>query len=335
MSDIKPSLISTDIDFEGEGVNSGFLRVPYSNDRSAYGRIPIPIVVAKRGTGPTVLLTGANHGDEYEGPVALMNFMRETKFDALSGRLIVIPALNYPAYLNGSRTSPIDNGNLNRLFPGDRNGTVTEMIAHYIESVLLPMADYVMDFHSGGSSLNYLPTLFSGPLENSAAGMEMRKLIEAFAPPRVLAWNSLGEDRVFRAAARRAGKPMITGEFGGAATVSREGVDVIRTGIAGVLDYLSILPNEKRARTPDQIQRLTVSGPKNYLFSPCAGVFEPFFKLGDQISMGQVAGVIHDPAFPWKAPTPIHFESSGIAVCTRTYALVEPGDCLGHTAEEM
>lgn len=70
------SLITATVDFARDGLQTGVLRLPHSHDRSAYGHVPIPIMVAKRGQGPTLLLTGANHGDEYEGPVALMHLMR-------------------------------------------------------------------------------------------------------------------------------------------------------------------------------------------------------------------------------------------------------------------
>lgn len=123
------SLITTGIDYENEGFQTGVLRVPYSHDRSAYGHIPVPVAVLKQGKGPTVLLTGGNHGDEYEGPVALMKLLQRMPSMRIRGRLIVIPALNFPAFLNGSRTSPIDRGNLNRMFPGDRNGSITAMVA--------------------------------------------------------------------------------------------------------------------------------------------------------------------------------------------------------------
>ena len=68
----QPSRISTDIDFDKSGKQQGFLRLPYSSHRSAYGWIAIPIVVIKNGEGPTVLLMAGNHGDEYEGQVALI-----------------------------------------------------------------------------------------------------------------------------------------------------------------------------------------------------------------------------------------------------------------------
>src|SRR4051812_34608738 len=115
---MKPSPITATVDFERDGVQHGFLRLPYSRDDSAWGSVMIPITVAKNGTGPTALLTGANHGDEYEGPVALMELAHGIHPKLLSGRVIIVPALNYPAFRSGTRTSPIDRGNMNRSFPG-------------------------------------------------------------------------------------------------------------------------------------------------------------------------------------------------------------------------
>ena len=70
---MKDSPISSTVDFEKDGVQHGFLKLPHSHDASAWGSIVIPITVAKNGEGPTILFTGANHGDEYEGPIALFD----------------------------------------------------------------------------------------------------------------------------------------------------------------------------------------------------------------------------------------------------------------------
>jgi predicted deacylase len=330
------SLITTDIDFERDGIQTGTLRLPYSHNRSAYGHIPIPLMVAKRGSGPTVLLTGANHGDEYEGPLALMALMRELSLDRLNGRLIIIPALNMPAYRAGTRVSPIDQVNLNRVFPGDRNGTTTMMLAHYIETVLMRLADYSIDFHAGGSSLDYLPTLFvfSGPTDEKAKA-EIDRLAAAFNPSRLLVMNMMGEDRVISAAARRSGAVFFTGEFGGGATVNPEGLAMAKSGIAGMLDALGVLPRSGPAPAPQKIRRLAVKGAEHYLFAPCNGVFEPTFKLGDEVKAGQIAGHVHDPIMPWKEPTEVAFKGSGLVLCVRTFALVEAGDCLGHLASDV
>ena len=153
----KPTRIWTDVDYEKPGKQVGWLNLPHSVTRSAYGNIMIPIAVMSGGRGPTALFMAGNHGDEYEGQIALCKLIRELEPAEIQGRVIVLPAANLPAALAGARVSPIDQGNLNRSFPGDPDGTVTQQIAYYIDSVLFPLADHFHDFHSGGSSLDYLP----------------------------------------------------------------------------------------------------------------------------------------------------------------------------------
>ena len=167
-SDMRPSPISATVDFNADGVQHGFLRLPYSRDDSAWGSVMIPLTVVRNGTGPTALLTGGNHGDEYEGPIALYDLARRLKADDVTGRVIIIPGMNQPAFAAGTRTSPIDRGNMNRAFPGRPDGTVTEKIADYFQRVLLPMADVVLDFHSGGRTLDFLPFCAAHILPNKS-----------------------------------------------------------------------------------------------------------------------------------------------------------------------
>src|SRR5258708_112891 len=127
------SRVVTDIDFEKQGKQHGFLSVPHSTHESAYGRIQIPIVCVNNGPGPTILLVAGNHGDEYEGQVALQRLARDLKPDHISGRAIILPALNFPAVEAGPRVSPLDDGNLNPLFPRDPDGGPTPMIPPYAQ----------------------------------------------------------------------------------------------------------------------------------------------------------------------------------------------------------
>jgi N-alpha-acetyl-L-2,4-diaminobutyrate deacetylase len=129
--------ITATIDFNQDGVQHGFLKLPHSHNDSAWGSMMIPITVAQNGEGPTVLFTGANHGDEYEGPIALYDLAQSINPNDLSGRVIIVPAMNYPAFLAGQRTSPLDGGNMNRVFPGNPAGTLTEKIADYFQRTLL------------------------------------------------------------------------------------------------------------------------------------------------------------------------------------------------------
>ena len=160
--------ITATIPLDAEGVHHGFLRLPHSSNASAWGAVMIPITVIRSGDGPTALLTGANHGDEYEGPIALQALAHELQPAQITGRVIILPFMNYPAFRAASRVSPIDGVNLNRAFPGDPRGTVTQKIADYFQRVLVPMADFVLDFHSGGKTLDFVPFACGHELDDPA-----------------------------------------------------------------------------------------------------------------------------------------------------------------------
>lgn len=147
--------IRSEVDLDANGKHAGYLRVPHSVHRSAYGWIPVPIVSIRNGSGPVVLVMAGNHGDEYEGQIVVSRIVREIDAPHVRGQLIFLPMANFPAADAGTRVSPIDGGNLNRSFPGDPAGAPTAVIADYIEHTLLPRVQYLIDLHSGGSSLLY------------------------------------------------------------------------------------------------------------------------------------------------------------------------------------
>ena len=135
---MQDSPITATVDFDRDGVQHGFLKLPHSHDGSAWGNVMIPITVVRNGEGPTALLSGGNHGDEYEGITALLKLANRLQPEEMRGRVIIVPMLNHPAVLNGTRTSPLDGGNLNRAFPGHPAGTLTEKIADYLTRYLAP-----------------------------------------------------------------------------------------------------------------------------------------------------------------------------------------------------
>ncbi|MBI0328436.1 succinylglutamate desuccinylase/aspartoacylase family protein [Burkholderia plantarii] len=332
--DARKSRITTPLRFDDDGFQTGTLRVPHSVDRSAYGHIPVPIAVMKRGDGPTLLLTGGNHGDEYEGPIALMKLLQRLQQlppTAIRGRVIVVPGLNFPAFLAGRRTSPIDQANMNRVFPGKRDGTITELIAHYADTELFPRADVVFDIHSGGQSLNHLPTLLIYPPREPAQRDAYLRLVRAFGAPHAMVMDMLGEDRTYGAAVERQGKLFLCGEFGGFGTCNPDGLAIVEQGLARLLATLGIvqpdaLPPLPPIRQPTRY--LQVAGEQHYVFSPVAGIFEPAVRLGERVSRQQPAGRVFDPHAPWAAPRELRFDADGTVVCIRSFAGVEPGDCL-------
>jgi predicted deacylase len=327
------SPITSEIDFDADGRQVGFLRLPHSVHRSAYGWIPIPIAQIKNGDGPTLFLMSGNHGDEYEGQVTLTKLIQTLEPDAVRGRIILLPMANYPAANAGLRTSPIDDGNLNRSFPGDPEGSVTETIAHYIEHVLLEMADFAIDLHSGGSSLHYLPTVLFSEREDPAENATILKMMREFGAPYACKF-ARSRANVCSSAARRQGTALITVEMGGSGMVSMDSLKVAEAGVLRVMASFGFLT--ACDVVPAQSTRiLEISSADCFLYSAEDGLFEPRVELGEMVQTEQVAGVIHTPETPWKPSTEIRFKASGMVICKRVPARVERGDCLFHLGTDL
>ena len=326
------SPITCEIDFDADGKQSGFLRLPHSIHRSAYGWIPIPIAQVKNGDGPTILLMAGNHGDEFEGQVAVTRLIQSLEPDQVQGRVLLLPMANYPAALAGQRTSPIDDGNLNRLFPGDPAGTVTQVIAHYVETVLMSMADYAIDLHSGGSSLHYVPTVLYGDREDEAEMQAVVRMMRAYAAPFALHFRRSGGN-VSSAAARRQGTIAVTVEMGGSGTVTPAALRVTQEGIERVMTEFGVLQHSNLGpATQTRVLRLT--GQHNYLYARTTGLFEPAAEVGQDVEQGQVAGWIHHPETPWEPADEVHFPVTGAILCKRVPGRVERGDCLYQLGED-
>lgn len=244
---LRPSPISATVDFEANGVQHGFLRLPYSRDDSAWGSVMIPVTVVKNGEGPTALLTGGNHGDEYEGPIALFDLARKLDASDVEGRVIIVPAMNYPAFQAQTRTSPIDKGNMNRSFPGRPDGTVTEKIADYFQRVLLPLADIVLDFHSGGKTLDFLPFCAAHILPDKAQEAKAFDFVRAFGAPYSMKMLEIDAVGMYDTAAEEMGKIFITTELGGGGSATARTASVAKRGVANVLRHAGILKGEIEA----------------------------------------------------------------------------------------
>lgn len=330
MSDTR---ISATVDYDREGKQVGWLSLPYSVTRSAYGNIRIPVCVVKHGSGPTALFMAGNHGDEYEGQIALNKFIRAVDPARVEGRIIVVPAANMPAALAGTRVSPLDDKNMNRVFPGDPDGTPTEQMAHYYDAVLFPLCDVFGDFHSGGSSLDFLPYCGFNTTTGVSHDLLERCLAAALAVGAPLTVN-FGEDldtRVSAIAALKRGIVKIGGEFGGGGSVSLQGVRLVEQGIRNLLAHVGIM-GEAPAAAPST-RLLRVSGPQHFVLAPEPGLFEPFVELGDSVQAGQPAGHVLFVDNPAREPVPVCFEASGLVICRRHFGRVERGDCVFHLGE--
>ena len=328
------SRLSADIDLTAEGKATGFVRVPHSVHRSAYGWIPIPIVRIKNGDGPNVLMQAGNHGDEWEGQIGLGNLIRSIQPQHIKGRLVILPSANFPAAMEGRRTSPIDEGNLNRSFPGDAEGTITQQIAYFIEHALLPGFDYSVDFHSGGSSLTYIPSALAPRSEDPARMAKIIGMLKAFgAPVSYIAAAPQGGGRTFTSASARQGVVSMGTELGGGGLVTPGSLKVAEDGMRRVLAHIGLLQVPVPAPTPTRLTE--IGGDDYYVYASDGGLFEPLVDLGTEVKAGQPAARIHFHHTPWREPDLLTFKRDGLVLCKRVPARCERGDCLFHLATDI
>ncbi|MCP8894931.1 succinylglutamate desuccinylase/aspartoacylase family protein [Shinella daejeonensis] len=324
----------TDIEWNRDGRQGSFLNLEHSVHRSAYGLVSIPVSLFKNGSGPTLLLMAGSHGDEYEGQAILTRLIQTLDYRAISGRIIVLPAANLPAAMEGTRTSPLDAGNLNRCFGDMFSDSPTSRIANYITNVILPMCDVVFDFHSGGSSLDYLPCTYASVSGDSQTVAQTLAALEFMNAP--IAWIHKGIPQGPEAgrAAYRQDVMYLSGEFGGGGRISRRATWVAERAIYRLMAHLDLAPLPPEWGEPLEARLMTASQ-SHYFYADHDGVFEPAADLGDDVRKGELAGTIFNPETPARPATQVTFPGSGIWICARAIGRVRRGDCLGHLLTDI
>ncbi|TCS60547.1 N(2)-acetyl-L-2,4-diaminobutanoate deacetylase DoeB [Varunaivibrio sulfuroxidans] len=323
--------IVTTVDFERDGVRHGHLRLPYSHDASAWGSVMIPISQIKAGDGPTVLLSGGNHGDEYEGPIALVKLARRLKTKDVAGRVIIVPAMNTPAFDAGRRLSPLDGGNLNRAFPGRPDGTATQKIADYFSTVLIPMADFVLDIHSGGKSLEFLPFAAVHRHDDAALEERCRAAMAAFGAPYSAVLREMDPAGLYDTAVEAQGKVFVTTELGGGGTARPESIAIAERGVANVLRHAGVLSGKiKSAPTAP----LDMTDPQGFVIADAGGLLEPCVGLGDRLKKGDVVARVWNVTHPEHAPVSYRAGIDGLLAGRHFPSKVAAGDCIAVIAQE-
>jgi N-alpha-acetyl-L-2,4-diaminobutyrate deacetylase len=326
---LPPNPIVPTVPFEEDGVHHGFLRLPYSRDDSAWGSVMIPITVVKHGEGPTALLTGANHGDEYEGPVALQALAAELEPGQIEGRVIIVPFMNAPAFAAAKRTSPLDGANLNRIFPGRPDGTPTQKIADYFNRALAPMADFVLDFHSGGKTLDFLPFAAAHRLEAKMQEEACIEAMRAFNAPYSMVLLEIDNVGMFDTAVESLGKVFVSTELGGGGTATARSIAIARKGVRNFLIHAGILKGE-----PEVDPTVELDMPDADCFVVCdrAGMVEPLADLGAGVRKGEPIARIWPTDRTGGQPVTCEARRSGLLISRHFPGLAKPGDCLAVVA---
>lgn len=280
-----------------------------------------------RGTpGPVLLLNGGTHGDEYEGPTLLRQWIDNWRPSQLRGTVIMIPVLNEGAFFAGARCHPFDSGNLARAFPGTRDGTETSRLAHLFETEVLMQATHYVDLHSGGNAYELHPWVGymtgGGRVER-----EQRTLAACF--DRFWCWAGPFLPGRTLSAAHKRRIAAIYIECRGAGGVRPADLSGLDRGLHNLLRQLNCLdgpvgPLDKqrfRSSRDAEEAHLQVHHP-----SPLDGLFACNILLGESVRQGQPLGLVW-PLSP-KPPVVIRAERDGTVVACRRQRSVRKGDAL-------
>lgn len=303
---------------------------------SIWGMHLIPLTVfvgnaAREGEGLVVF--GANHGNEYEGPVAIRHLLSQIDADAVTGRIILIPVLNPAAFRVGSRDSTGDDGaNLNRAFVDGAGrtaalGTITYRIADFVRAAIWPHVHAVIDLHSGGDVARFALGTSFHDVDDGDQAQRMQELARWFGTPLVIAYQN-DTPGLLTSEAERMGKIAIGAELGWGGAIRSDGVRYGRHGVLAAAINLGQMNGniEPIDHHRDGTQRLVAMiDSECFTIAPLSGHYEPLMDCGTVVNAGDVIGFIHDFERIDDAPWPARAGVDGIIVAQAWRAPVRQG----------
>ncbi len=326
---------AADIDFESIGRRDYFIKIEHPTKWGHYV-IPMTIIVgAEAKTGKGMVAFGSTHGNEYEGPVAIKNVMRNINNEDVCGRVILIPVLNPSAFRSGTRDSQEDNGNLNRVFPGKKDGSITERFAYFVTEYIFPQVHVVLDLHSGGQLATFPGVSSFHHVEDEQQFKDMQSVAQGFGCPFTMFYQD-ETPGLLTSTAERLGKITVGTELGWGEAVIRDGVTM---GERGVLSAAMFAGQLKEGPLPDKVssdQKLVdgSSVTASHL-APCSGLFEPHVVVGDHVQKGELVARIHNFEIIDEDPIEVRASMDGYIICMAWHARVTQGITVALIGEQV
>jgi len=237
--------------------------------------------------GPTVVITGGIHGAEYASIEAALRVGRALQAGKLRGKVIVAPIANMTAFKARSiYVCPLDGKNLNRMFPGNAEGSASEQIAHWLFETLIRHADYYVDLHGGDLVEALVPfTIYHGS-GNEDVDARSVELARVFGIRYIVRSETVGGTY---SAASRAGIPAMLAESGGQGIWPPKAVKLLTDGVDRLLRHLGMV-----AGTPPKELPTQVLGRFPWLRSEHDGFFYPQVAVGQAVTEGERVGIVTD-----------------------------------------
>lgn len=279
--------------------------------------VQVPVFVDRaEKDGPVLLLMAGMHGDEINGMEIVRRVIRKKWNRPNAGTIICLPVFNIFGYLNVTRELP-DGRDLNRCFPGAKNGSLASQFAFQFMKEIAPHVDLVIDFHTGAAQRSNIPQIRC--LISDPVSME---LAHVFSPPFIV--HSTYISKSVREALNKINKKILLFEGGKANSIDEYIVEEGLAGIQRVLNHLHMraFKTEVPARKPIVIES------SKWLRAPISGVFLSQSKNGDLVHEGSVLGIVCDPYGGIEKKVRAHME--GYIICVNEAPLVNKGDAIFH-----
>ena len=277
--------------------------------------IPVHLIRAKE-AGPVLLVQAGLHGDEINGVETLRRMLQKNLFGIQRGCLIVVPIVNVFGFIHFSRDLP-DGKDVNRSFPGRKNGSLASRIAHAYTGQVLPLADYGIDLHTGGGQRHNHPQVRY--TQNDDRSMELAKV---FGSPYYFPSKMIGGS--FRKVCHKMGVPTVVYEAGESMRFDERAIKAGIQGIQNVMAHLGMsAPRPGNMAHPSIHLQQT-----RWSRAPRAGMFIPQVESGQRVEKGQQLGMITDTYA--RATKKIRAPFEGHILCINHQAVVNQGDALFH-----
>jgi N-alpha-acetyl-L-2,4-diaminobutyrate deacetylase len=320
--------VSCTIDLTATGKQIGRLQFPKISNTAGWAFEFVPIATIGNGEGPTVLISGGNHGDEYEGQIALLRLINELRPEQVHGRIVVIPVISTEASKANTRMWP-SGVNFNRSFPGSPEGPPNEQLADYFTRVLFPMSDVVIDLHSGGRTAWFIPCSHMHVVADRA---QRKAMLEG-----MLAWNSdfhflyvdVNGTGLLPVEAEDQGKIVITTELGGGGRVPAPVHRLAWSGLLNVLRHVGVLEGEVETRASLGLpEALILDGrdSTNYVIAEEPGLFEGLLEPGQAVTAGDPVGRLWFPDTPARDPALLRSPHDGVLAVIRAVPVTDAGN---------
>jgi len=286
--------------------------------------VNVPVIISRsKKEGPTVLFTAGIHGDEVNGVEIVRQLIAKGINKPKIGTIICMPVINIFGFINLKREFP-DGRDLNRVFPGSTGGSLASRVANKLVKEVVPHADLIIDFHTGGSGR------FNAPqLRYAKSQKNLNVLAEVFGAPFVLYSKNLTKS--FRTTCTKLGKDMLLFEGGKSFHIDDVVTNYGVNGSKRVLKHLGMLKTVFKASKPKK-QCVFIEDSK-WQRAKYSGMFKASIAVGTKVEREDIIGNITDPY--GKFNYFVRAQNSGYVINVNELPIVYQGDALFHISTKV